>query len=207
MQKCVILANGDFPTSPEPLKILSEATFVCCCDGAAEKLICYGRTPDAIVGDGDSLSAELKEEYCDIIHSESEQDYNDLTKAVRYCISQGAKEIIILGATGLREDHTLGNISLLAYYKETYAISISMYTDFGVFLTAGAGTTRFSSFPRQQISIFNLNCSKIESEGLKWKTQAFKQFWQGTLNEALGNSFCITADNNYLVYSTYKAKE
>ena len=90
MLNVVILADGDFPTSPEPLKILSEASFVCCCDGAAEKLIAFGRIPDAIVGDGDSLSPEFKAQYKDILHTESEQEYNDLTKATRFVVSHFA---------------------------------------------------------------------------------------------------------------------
>ena len=38
MKKCVILAAGDFPTAPEPLKALREADYVCCCDSAAKAL-------------------------------------------------------------------------------------------------------------------------------------------------------------------------
>ena len=29
----VILANGDYPSSPLPLKVLNEAPYVVCCDG------------------------------------------------------------------------------------------------------------------------------------------------------------------------------
>lgn len=206
MQNVIVLADGDFPTSPTPLKLLSEAAFVCCCDGAAEKLIAHGRIPDAIVGDGDSLSAAFKQKYKHIIHTESEQEYNDLTKATRYCISQGATSIIYLGATGKREDHTLGNISLLSFYKETFGIDVSIYTDYGYFQALNAGTTTFSSFPRQQVSIFNLNCTAISAEGLRWQPYAYKQLWQGTLNEATGTSFTITADGNYITYQTYAPK-
>lgn len=206
MQNVIVLADGDFPTSPTPLKLLSEASFVCCCDGAAEELIAHGRIPDAIVGDGDSLSAAFKQRYKHIIHAESEQEYNDLTKATRYCISQGATSIIYLGATGKREDHTLGNISLLSFYKETFGIDVSMYTDYGFFRACNSGTTTFSSFPRQQVSIFNLNCTAISADNLRWQPYAYKQLWQGTLNEATGTSFTITADGNYITYQTYAPK-
>ncbi len=205
----IILADGDFPTSPEPLRLLSEASFVCCCDGAAEKLIAHGRIPDAIVGDGDSLSADFKARYKDIIHAESEQEYNDLTKATRFVISRFPKSplhIVYLGATGKREDHTLGNISLLSFYKETFGIDVSMYTDYGFFQANNSGTTTFSSFPRQQVSIFNINCTAISADGLRWQPYAYTQLWQGTLNEATGSVFTITADGSYITYQTYAKK-
>ena len=46
-----------------------------------------------------------------------DQETNDLTKAVNYVKTLGFREVLILGATGRREDHTLGNISLLAQFK------------------------------------------------------------------------------------------
>lgn len=206
MLEAVILANGNFPNSPETLETLNHASYVCCCDGAAEKLIAYGRIPNAIVGDGDSLSEEIRKEYKAIIHIIKEQEFNDLTKATRFCISQGAKKITYLGATGQREDHTLGNISLLSFYHEEFGIEVSMLTDYGVFKTGNSGFMEFRSFPGQQISIFNISCSTIISEGLRWQTYAYKQLWQGTLNEATGHSFTLKTDGNYIVYSTYKAK-
>ena len=37
--EAVILANGEYPTHVLPLKILEEAKFVICCDGAANEYI------------------------------------------------------------------------------------------------------------------------------------------------------------------------
>ena len=57
--EAVILANGEYPTCPVPLTMLEEASFVACCDGAANEYISRGHTPDVIVGDGDSLSIQV----------------------------------------------------------------------------------------------------------------------------------------------------
>ena len=76
-------------------------------------------TPHAIIGDGDSLPQAFKEQYKDILHVVEEQEDNDLTKATLHCGSLGFKRILYVGATGKREDHTLGNISLMMrYFKE-----------------------------------------------------------------------------------------
>ena len=47
--EAVILANGEYPTCPVPLTMLEEASFVACCDGAANEYISRGHTPDVIV--------------------------------------------------------------------------------------------------------------------------------------------------------------
>ena len=109
-----ILAAGDFPTHPAPLAALAGAEHVVCCDSAARRLLDYGREPDAVVGDMDSLSPELRQHLGKRIHQVDEQDDNDLAKAFRFALSQGWRDIVILGATGKREDHTLGNIAWLA---------------------------------------------------------------------------------------------
>jgi len=85
--------------------------------GGAERL------PDAVVGDMDSLPKALQERYSAIIYKESEQDDNDQTKAVRYVLTHypEVSEIHILGATGRRADHTIGNLSLLMEYPRLFA--------------------------------------------------------------------------------------
>ena len=81
-----------------------------------------------------------------------------------------------------------------------------MYTDYGHFRACSRGTTIFSSFPRQQVSIFNLTCTAISADNLRWQPYAYTQLWQGTLNEATSNTFTITADGNYITYQTYAKK-
>lgn len=205
MENCVILACGDYPTNSIPLDILRNADFLCCCDGAALTATRHGLKPDAIIGDGDSLPQDMKRQYAAILHQVAEQDYNDLTKATRFCISRGYTDISYIGCTGKREDHTLGNISLMAYYMAELHVRPTMITDCGTFRPA-LGTKTFRSFPRQQVSIFNINCSEIRSEGLRWDAYAYSQLWQGTLNEAIGTEFTLHADGTYIIYQTHEPK-
>lgn len=198
----VILCNGRYPTADIPLSVLGNAHFVCCCDGAAAGYIARGHVPDAIVGDGDSLPADIKAEYGDILHIVSEQEYNDMTKATLFCKSLGHRNIAYIGATGGREDHTIGNISLLEMYMRELELSPVMLTDSGWFVPA-QGTNSFATRPGQQVSIFNFSCSKIEGSGFVWKTYPYKSWWQGTLNEAEGDSVRLETDGNLIVYFKY----
>ena len=190
----VILAAGDFPQSEAPLTALREADLRICCDSAAEALVAHGLEPDRIVGDLDSLSPAFRERYADRITHISEQDDNDLTKAFHLALTLSPSRITILGATGKREDHTLGNISLLLDYAREASCPVTILTDYGRFETI-FDTATLPSVPGQQISIFAFdNTLTIKSAGLKYPTDqvCFDTLWKATLNEALSSSFTLT---------------
>lgn len=195
----VVVANGLFPSSPLPLSLLSNTPVVCCCDGAVESVLRQGVEPTFIVGDGDSLSSALQERYRHILHLESEQEDNDLTKATRFLSRRGLRRMLYLGATGLREDHTLGNISLLVRYLRDMALEPVMVSDEGVMRPA-FGPSSWQSRAGQQVSVFNVSSTRLSSQGLRYPLYPFKELWQGTLNEALSTSFQIDADGYYLLW-------
>lgn len=197
----VILANGEYPTHELPLRILSESAFVVCCDGAANEYIARGHTPDIIIGDGDSLSPDNKIRFAPIILQIADQETNDQTKAVQYLQSKGYKKIAIVGATGKREDHTLGNISLLIDYMKS-GIEVRTFTDYGVFIPVKDSQT-FASHAGQQVSILNFGAKGLKGEGLVYPLSDFSNWWQGTLNEATSNEFTIHCTGDYLVFLTY----
>ena len=198
----VIVANGEFPQAEVPLQILHEAPFVVCCDGGADSYIAHGRTPNLIIGDGDSLSEENRAKYAHLIHHITEQETNDQTKAVGYLMEKGYKHIAILGATGKREDHTLGNISLLIEYARKGA-DVRIYTNYGVFIPC-KGENTFPSHKGQQISIINFTAQGFKSKGLLYPIYDFTNWWQGTLNECTGESFTIEAEGEYMLFINYR---
>ena len=206
----VILADGDFPSTPKTMQILKQAQHIICCDGAAEKLLRFGLEPDKIIGDLDSLAVKLQEKYADKIVHVAEQESNDLSKAFCYCRSQGYTDVVILGATGKREDHTLGNLSLLALYARELP-EIKMVTDHGEFFVIFEGGT-FPSMAGEQISIISLDSNLVihSSENLKYPIRELKMdYWyQATLNEALSDTFSLDfpAGHPVLVYRAVKNK-
>lgn len=197
----VILANGNFPTHPLPLTILKNANHVICCDGATNEYLNQGFTPKVIVGDGDSLSPENKAKFANIIYYSSDTETNDLTKAVEYCISQRMKSIYILGATGKREDHTIGNISLLLDYMEMLD-DVMIITDNGVFNPIKADST-FEAYAGQPVSVISLKAQPMRARGLKYPLSTFTNWWQGTLNEAYTNPFTLLVRDKTLVYRAF----
>ena len=204
----VILADGNYPVAPYPLELLQKASCIICCDASVLKL--KGLAPHYIVGDMDTLSPEHAIKYKDIIHKSSCQETNDQTKAFSFALGlvpPGTQaDIHILGTTGGREDHTLGNISLLMEYTKNIGnaiapfnnlmhegINVDIVTDNGIF------TPHYNSFEKscragQQISIFSFdNTIRLKSQGLRYPTDnaTFEFWWSGTLNEAVADSFSL----------------
>lgn len=229
--KTVIVANGAFPQHALPLAALRLAQRVVCCDGAAAKLLAAGTTPDWIVGDLDSLPPALRERHSKKLIYVREQSTNDLSKAFHFCLANGWHDIVILGATGLREDHAVANLSLLVEFAAALAAAaqrqraalprlprgpvrptqpptgrVVLLSDSGIF-TPALSSMLFRAYPGQAVSIFSpTGAAEVYAEGLKYPLDGirFERWWQGTLNEASGDSFkLLFADTPLLVFQAY----
>ena len=188
----IVLADGAFPTHPDLVALLLTHERVICCDGAAEKFMQMCRIPSCVIGDLDSISAITKAQLGQKLIHQSDQETNDLTKAVHYCVENKLYNVVIMGATGKREDHTLGNISLLALYHSLLH-QVVMISDYGIF-SAIEKTTVFFSYEHQQVSLFSiLPTCPISVAGLRYPIiqRPLEMWWQGTLNESLGTSFTV----------------
>jgi thiamine pyrophosphokinase len=206
--KTIVLANGSFPRKQVLLDMLDTADRIICCDAAVHSLLQYGLQPTIIIGDLDSIDTNLKERFAGRLLHIADQDTNDLTKAVNWCVGQGIGELSILGATGKREDHTLGNIALLLQYAEK--IRVQLHTDYGRFIPVRENEIELACSPAQQLSVFSLNPdTKITSEGLKYPLQAMqlKSWWQGTLNECTGNKVRLVFEGNPVQVLVYLVDE
>ena len=195
----VILAEGEYPTHNTPLGILKGCEKVICCDGAANTYIKIGKLPMATIGDGDSIAEDVKNKLSFI--QVDDQETNDLTKAINYAKDLGYKNIAILGATGKRECHTIGNISLLMEYKRM-GLNVTMFTDYCSIFPC-KDSVNISCKAGQQISIINFGAKNLKSEGLVYPIYDFTALWQGTLNECLTDECSITAEGEFLVILDY----
>ncbi len=215
----VVIGNGEFPRKAWPRHIVDTADVIVCCDGGFRSYLRYARQklrdeeraararddagadgkagkirlPDAIVGDMDSLSERMKANFQNIIVKVSEQENNDQTKAFCHILQNfcGISQIFFIACTGKREDHTIGNVSLLMEYaKRLEAMHIDMdlqmisdhMTIFPIvdstILECGAG---------RRISLFSPDPTlRIRSKGLQWKTDdvVFDNWWKASLNRA-----------------------
>lgn len=196
--EAVIVANGEFPSASVMHRWIDRAPLVVCLDGAANRLLQLGYRPHLIIGDGDSIQPGLTERYGVEFLKVDEQETNDLSKAVRYLHRRGCRQLMMLGITGRRDDHTLGNISLLVYYLQMGMKAVAV-TDWGTFVPC-RGNALLKTTKGQQVSLFNFRATGIKSNDLVYPPYDTTMLWQGTLNEATSDRLSIQAEGDYLVY-------
>ena len=197
----VIVADGNFPSHPNPLDKLKKASSIIACDGAANTLIENGYIPNIIIGDLDSISEDNKIKYKEIIIESKDQSENDLRKAIKFSKKQGVGPISIIGATGKREDHTIGNIFSIMEYENT-----EILTDTGIFRCV-INNEKITSFKGQKISIFTVdNTIKITSNSLKYNfnNEYITSMFYGTLNESINDNLSFNLSHGkLLIFQSY----
>ena len=208
------MCDGVFPKTEYPRYLIRMADFIICCDGALVKFMrnskaIFGeeRLPDLVIGDMDTLSQQMQRKYKDIIIKEEEQDHNDQTKAVRWAVNNidDLEHIYILGATGGRPEHTIGNAGLLMEYTRMFdlegrGIAMESVLDYGTMFAVN-DTVSLDCGEGRQISIFSPdNTLKIRSEGLAWQTEdvVFDNWWKATLNRAVQDTVTLTFSHRSL---------
>lgn len=205
MKHVVILADGEFPRHRISLDILKNAQCVVCCDGAADKLLRFGREPDWIVGDLDSVSPETRVRFSDRAVKFFEQETNDLAKSFRFCLERKLAVSAIIGAAGAREDHFLGNLGQFAEAAVNFP-GCRFYTDTGYF-TCFCGQGSFDAPVGSQVSIFSFDpAAKLNSSGLKYPLcdLQLKWWYSGTLNEVEKTPFTLEVDRNTPILLFFK---
>ena len=196
--EAVIVANGEFPSASVMHRWIDRAPLVISLDGAANRLLQLGYRPHLIIGDGDSIQPGLTERYGVEFLKVDEQETNDLSKAVRHLRKRGCRRLMMLGITGRRDDHTLGNISLLVYYLQMDIKAVAA-TDWGTFIPC-RGNALLKTTKGQQVSLFNFRATGFKSNDLVYPPYDTTMLWQGTLNEATSDRLSIQAEGDYLVY-------
>ena len=208
MATAVIVGNGQFPKKEYPLYLLESADYVICCDGAIDTYLRHFRgrnlrRPDVVIGDMDSLSKKTAERFRDIAVKIDEQETNDQSKAFHYILEHfpDVDTIHILGATGKREDHTIGNLSLLMEYAREMrrqdcgrTVSVDIVSDWSTAFAITDSCTLDVGEGRSVSIICPDNSLNIKSEGLVWPTDnvVFDNLWQTTLNRASADRISLT---------------
>lgn len=115
--KAVIFSGGQIPSIDIVKEELENTDFIMCADKGAEVLYKYGIEPDEIIGDFDSIDKSIFQNFEDknisIKKFPPEKDDTDTSIALDEVLKRKVDEIVLLGATGSRMDHVLGNIGLL----------------------------------------------------------------------------------------------
>ncbi len=117
MSRIVIFANGTL-VEPDLLRSqISPTDRIYCADGGTQNALALGLTPQAIIGDLDSLSSDLvsrlESEGVAVHRHPTRKDQTDLELAFQKAVDEHPDEILLVTALGGRLDQMLANILLL----------------------------------------------------------------------------------------------
>jgi thiamine pyrophosphokinase len=138
MMKAIIVTAGNFS-----LEALSGRKYdlLIGVDGGCDYLAQYHYIPDVIIGDFDSIDKEVMtlflEKKVKVLKYKAEKDMTDTHIAIEYAIKEGADELLLLGATGTRLDHTLANIFLLERYSKVVGCKMIDHNNEITFISNG----------------------------------------------------------------------
>jgi thiamine pyrophosphokinase len=124
--RAVVLCDGP-PPPPELLEYwLTGAELFVCTDAAGHPYSHLPRVPDVVIGDFDSLAGRILEgrdgpRFLQV----TDQHTTDSEKALLYLADEGVGEVVLIGATGWRLDHTLFNVHLLERFADRLTMCIA----------------------------------------------------------------------------------
>ncbi|MFZ1290614.1 MAG: thiamine diphosphokinase [Melioribacteraceae bacterium] len=170
MKKAILLANGEKPSRKNTKYFQSLGyKILICADGGANSARKINVIPDFIIGDLDSVTNETLEYFrqkTNIIKLTRQND-TDVEKALKYLIKKKYTDVILLGGTGDRLDHSFCNIGIILKFFNKIKISLLHKNSL---LKAYSGNVNLKTKKGETISLYGIdNATKISSNGLKYK--------------------------------------
>ncbi len=137
--RAVVLCDGPPPPAELLSYWLTGAEKFVCTDAAGHPYGHLPRVPDVVIGDFDSLAGRILDSGDGTRFLQvADQHTTDSEKALLYLADEGFQEVVMLGATGWRLDHTLFNVHLLERFADTMTICLAGHHADTVRLPSGA---------------------------------------------------------------------
>jgi len=167
--RALVIAHGEPPSAGLLQELAAAADLVVAADGGALVALDAGITPDAVVGDLDTMDqfpeAPVPRER---FVRDPDPMTTDLEKAVRFALKRGAERVDVAAAGGGRGDHALANLSVLAVFRDHEVV---LHDDlFEVWLVRGR--TEVRGEPGTVVSLIAPGgCRGVTTRGLRWELQ------------------------------------
>lgn len=114
MTKTLIVGGGVFPHESILFKVLENIDYIIAADRGYDYLYKNGVEPHFLIGDFDSINSEKPiSKNIRIEKYNPEKSMTDLEIAIEKSLELGSDEVLLLGCTGTRLDHTFMNVFLL----------------------------------------------------------------------------------------------
>lgn len=184
--KAILIANGNMPDIKNVQKVFGSGFKVICADGGYDTALRLGLVPDIVIGDMDSvIDRDIKAEQ--IVYP-ARKDYTDSELVMEYARDSGYTDVVLIGFTGTRLDHTLTNISLLLEYPELNAVIIDDNNE--IRLLRSDNIIKGKKGDIVSVVPFGENLLGVETEGLEYPLNKENLYFgkgRGVSNVMTGN--------------------
>lgn len=193
MSRCVIICASPY-NQPEFIKSEIRANdYIICADGGYDTAINADITPDIVIGDFDSSLISIDNNLQKIILPVDKDD-TDSIYCIKYGISKGYKDFLLLGATGSRADHFYANLSLLKFTHNNGCTAVLKDIKTSIYYTESTLELNCNSCT---VSVFPFGCGEavVSLEGFKYladKLVMTADFPIGTSNIATSEKSVVT---------------
>ncbi len=181
------MLNGQPPSVELTQRCARYSELVVAADNGARHLLDAGVEPNLIVGDIDSLSPGLATMYRHCLCKVETQENTDLEKSLTAIYSSyPSARVTILGGTGRRLDHELGNLLCASNWADQ--LSLRMVSDNeGIYVPCASEPLELHTIAGQTVSLFGLpQAEGVCTSGLKWPLcdETLPMGTRGVSNEA-----------------------
>ena len=161
--KALIISSGDIKNYKLLKSTVEENDYIVCADGGVNHLLKIDKLPNVVLGDLDSIEEKslkiLVEEEILIEKFPIMKDETDTELCINYLLEKGFKDITLIGVTGTRLDHTLGNIFLLKKIYKTGSNGLIVNENNRIFYTEDI--IRIKKIKNRFVSLILINESGI----------------------------------------------
>jgi len=172
--RAIIVANGSVGEDETYTEAVEADDLIIAADGGALIALGLGLQPQTVIGDMDSLPPEtrldLTERGCQFVSRSPRKDETDTELAIQYALQAGAQEIVLLGATGDRLDHTLANVLLLGMPELECVPATIVAGNTQVWLLRGGYELEFGGTAGDIVTLLPLgqDAVGVSTAGLEW---------------------------------------
>lgn len=196
----LLFLNGEWAKCISDIDLIAFDQIICA-DGAARSFYDqFGRFPDLVMGDGDSLDFEGNLEALNWIKTPN-QDFSDFEKILQYLthFESEIAQITIYGATGKEVDHFLGNLAIAKSYSHRF--DLIFYDDFSCFFYLRSpfelDLKKGSCFSLMPMS----NVQQLQLSGARYQPQSTLTFGgaMSLRNEMANDQLCGSFESGHLL--------
>ena len=189
MKRCLIFGGGEMKDWRYIRRLIREDDFIIAADGGYSHCTEMGIVPHLAMGDFDSYQGDVSKQ-CEILRFKKEKDDTDTMLAIKEAIARGYDELALLGMTGGRMDHSLGNIQALVYAVKQGVSAYLLEKDLWISAVAGERTIEVPRKDHAVLSVFSMTdrCTGVTLENLKYCLD----------NGTITNDFPIGISNEFL---------